>query len=118
MVLLDEFLNNHEAALQLAAEARKGGCDHVLIDFGEATTRYRCGDNARAIEAVQRAELRVPCRDLPIEQVFALTYALRGRVDAVRTRRVKACALSSRSQSRPKKCAGSSETKALDRWLH
>ena len=77
MVVLDEFLNNHEAALQLAAEARKGGCDHVLIDFGEATTRYRCGDNARAIEAVQRAERRVPSRDLPIEQVFALTYALR-----------------------------------------
>jgi hypothetical protein len=77
MVVLDEFLNNHEAALQLAAEARKGGCDHVLIDFGEATTRYRCGDNARAIEAVQRAERRAPSRDLPIEQIFALTYALR-----------------------------------------
>ncbi|MGC2492760.1 hypothetical protein [Candidatus Binatus sp.] len=77
MVVFDEFLAKPAAALQLASEARKDGCDHLLVDFGEVTIRYRSDDYVGALQTVDRAERRVGPRELPVEQLFALTYALR-----------------------------------------
>ena len=76
MIVLDEFLCNSVAAIDLASQTRRNGFDHPLIDLAEAMV---CIAREMTLEppCVERVEKNAPHRQLIVERIFALTSALK-----------------------------------------
>lgn len=81
IVLLDEFLDDSEAALRVAGAFRESAKTSVLIDLAEAGVRLRLGEADEGTRLLERVELGCEKSSDPklyaLERAMSLTRALR-----------------------------------------
>lgn len=73
MVVSDEYLNDPDKAMQVAAEARSMiAKSHPLIDLAESMVLFRHEDYRRALKIVMDVEKLLPANVLTLTRVFAM----------------------------------------------
>jgi hypothetical protein len=90
MIVLDDFLGNPRASIDLASQVRNEGVDHPLIDLAEAMACYHMGDCDGTLRCVERAERNAPRREMIVERLFGLANALRAgsKLNEQKTQRI------------------------------
>jgi len=77
MIVLDEFLNNSEAALDIAAEFRESAASSPLIDLAEIGVRLRRDEGDDALRLLEKVENGTDPRVYALERAMSLTRVLR-----------------------------------------
>lgn len=77
MIVMDEFLNNSETALGVAAEFRESGPNSPLVDLAEIGVRLRRGEGDQSLLLLERVENGTDPRVYALERAMSLTRVLR-----------------------------------------
>ena len=93
MVIFDEYLNDPEAALKVAMEARSLiGRTHALIDLGESTVFFRQRQYDRVLAIILDIEKHLPTDVLTLTRVYGLSRALQSAANIRAWGEAKRCA--------------------------
>ena len=77
MIVLDEFQNDSDAALDIAGQSRESGLESPLIDLAEVSVRLGRGDRDQAMQLLKDIESSSGSRAFVLERAIILGRALR-----------------------------------------